>query len=113
MDDLIPRDRLIKDGLKGFGAVGGGMGILILRALSSNLIVGLIAAGLVAVVGVIIGSSKEDRTAGLITLGVAAVTVVAAIIPGLRWLMRISGWGLILAGGITLFRFFRNLRKRI
>ncbi|NOY09871.1 MAG: hypothetical protein GXP33_13640 [Spirochaetes bacterium] len=113
MGDLVPRDRLIKNGLKGFGAVGGGMGILILKALSTNLIVGLIAAGLVAVIGVTIGSSKEDRTAGLITLGVAAVTAVAAIVPGLRWLMSISGWGLIAAGGITLFRFFRNLKKRI
>jgi len=112
MSNLIPRDQLVKDGLKGFGAVGGGLAILILKALSSSLIVGLLAAGIVTIAGIAIGSSREDRNAGLITVAVGVLTGIAAIIPSLRWLMSIAGWGLLAAGGVALFRFFKNLRKR-
>jgi len=112
MSNLIPRDQLVKDGLKGFGAVGGGLAVLILKALSSSLIVGLLAAGIVTIAGIAIGSSREDRNAGLITVAVGVLTGIAAIIPPLRWLMSIAGWGLLAAGGVALFRFFKNLRKR-
>ncbi len=113
MGDIVPREKLVKDGLKGFGAVGGGLGLLILKAISSIPIVGIVAGGIVAIAGIAIGTSKEDRNAGLITVGAGVLTAISSFIPGFRWLMSVAGWGLVIAGGITLIRFFRNLKKRV
>lgn len=116
MGDIVPRNQLVKQGVKGVAGVGGGIGLLILNGIASaGFIPGLVAGGIVAIAGLVIGSSREDRTAGLITIGAGAATILASlpVIGGLvGWLMPVAGVGLILAGGWSLFKFWRNLRKR-
>ena len=116
MGDIVPRNQLVKQGVQGIAGIGGGIGLLILKAIASaGFIPGLIAGGIVGIAGLVIASSKEDRTAGLIAVGAGAVTIVASIpaIGGVvGWLMPVAGIGLIVAGAISLFRFLRNLRRR-
>jgi hypothetical protein len=116
MGDIIPRNQLVKQGFQGVAGIVGGVGLLILKAISSaGFVPGLIAGGIVSVAGLVIASSKEDRTAGMVALGAGAATILASI-PGIGgvvgWMMPVAGIGLIIAGGISLFRFWRNLRRR-
>ncbi len=113
MGDLVPRDRLVKQGLQGAGALGGGVGLLLLKGLSGIPIVGLVAAGVVTVAGIIIGTSRDDRAAGLVAVGAGVLTGVAAIFAPLGVLMTVAGWGLLAGGAYRLFTFWRNLRKRM
>ena len=116
MGDLVPRQELVKQGVKGVAGVGGGIGLLILNGIASaGFLPGLIVGGLVTVAGMVIGSSKEDRRAGLITVAAGVLTVIASLpfIGGIAgWLLPVAGIGLIVAGGYSLFKFWRNLRKR-
>ena len=116
MGDIVPRNRLVKQGWQGIAGVGGGIGLLILNAIASKGFgPGLIAGGIVGIAGLVITSSKEDRTAGMIAVGAGALTIVASIpkIGGaVGWLMPVAGAGLIIAGAVSLFRFLRNLRRR-
>ena len=116
MDDLVPRSQLTKQAVSGAAGVGGGIALFILRAIAAaGFLPGAIVGGIIALAGLVIGSSKEDRTAGWIVFGAGLVTVVGAI-PGIggavRWLLPVTGIGLLIMGGIQLFRFFRNLKKR-
>jgi hypothetical protein len=119
MGDIVPRNQLVKQGFKGFAGVGGGVALLVLRAITgiggAFSLPGLIVGGIVSVVGAIIATSPEDRRAGYVALGAGILTMVASlpILGGLAGgLMWIGGIGLILAGGWSLFKFWRNLRKR-
>ncbi len=116
MGDIVPRNQLVKQGVHGIAGIGGGIGLLILKAIASaGFIPGLIAGGIVGIAGLVIASSKEDRTAGMIAVAAGAVTIVASIpaIGGVvGWMMPVAGVGLIIAGAISLFRFIRNLRRR-
>lgn len=119
MGDLIPRNELVKQGVKGFAGVGGGIGMFILRWIAGGgtgfSLPGLIVGGAVVVAGLAISTSKEDRSAGMITAAAGAATVIAAlpvIGPAAGWLMGLAGVGLIAAGAYSLFRFFRNLSRR-
>lgn len=116
MGDIVPRNQLVKQGVQGVAGIGGGIGLLILKAIASaGFVPGLIVGGIVGIAGLVIASSREDRTAGMIALGAGALTIVASIPvigPVVGWLMPVAGIGLIIAGGISLFRFLRNLRRR-
>jgi hypothetical protein len=116
MSDLVPRSQLTKQAVSGAAGVGGGIALLILRAVSAaGFLPGAIVGGIIAVAGLVIGSSKEDRTAGWIVLGAGLVTVVGSI-PGVggavRWLLPVTGIGLLVMGAVQLIRFLINLRKR-
>ena len=120
MGEIVPRNQLVKQGVQGIAGVGGGIGLLILRAIAAIgegaiSLPGLIVGGVVAVAGFVIMSSPEDRRAGIITIGAGALTLAASlpIVGGVaNAFMWIGGFGLIIAGGISLFRFIRNLRRR-
>jgi hypothetical protein len=120
MGDIVPRNQLVKQGVQGIAGIGGGVGLLILRAIAAIgerafSVAGLVVGGVVAVAGFVIMSSPEDRRAGMITIGAGALTLAASLplVGGVaNAFMWIGGFGLIIAGAISLFRFLRNLRRR-
>jgi len=114
MNEIVPRKELVKQGVKGFAGVGGGIGLFILNwVASAGFLPGLIVGGAVTVVGMLIGTSKEDRKAGMITAAAGIATILAATIGGVvGWLLPAAGLVLIGLGAFSLFKFFRNLRKR-
>ena len=113
MGDLVPRNVLVRQGMKGIGGIVGGGALLLLSGLTG--VVGWIIGGLLTALGLGICTSKEDRIAGVITAGAGALTLVSQI-PGIEgiadWLMRAGGIGLVIAGGYSLIKFILNLRKR-
>ncbi len=113
MDDIVPREKLVKDGLKGFLATGGGIGLLILKGISSVPLFGAIVGGILAVIGMGFGISKEDKPAGVIALTTGVLTIIASFLPGVRWLMSVAGWGLLIGGAVSLYKFFKKLKTRM
>jgi hypothetical protein len=117
MGDIVPRDQLVKQGVKGVGGVGAGIGTLILSAIASpaHPLPGLIVGAIVGVAGMVIASSREDRNAGLVAMGAGGLTMLSSIpLIGhvVGWLMPVAGVGLIAAGAWSLLNFWRNLRRR-
>ena len=114
MGDLVPRDRLVRQGMKGVGGIVSGAALLFLSGLSGP--AGWIVGGLLTLVGLGISTSREDRTAGIVTAGAGILIIVSAAIPGVGpvagWLMRAGGIALLLGGGLSIVRFILNLRKR-
>ncbi len=121
MGDIVPRKDLVNQGVKGFAGIGGGIGLFILRGIASGAglsLLGLIVGGALTLAGLVIATSKEDRKAGLITAGAGIATGIASLpIPlfggAAGWLMGLAGIGLLVGGAYSLFKFFRNLRKRM
>jgi hypothetical protein len=112
MSDIVPRSEVSKSGVKGVGAVVGGTALLVLSAISQIPVIGVIAGGVLAVVGLSLTTSRSDRTAGAVTAVAGIVTAAAALIPGLRWLVWLPGIGLLGAGIYMLFKFFRGMKTR-
>lgn len=116
MDDLVPRRELTRQAMSGAAGVGGGIALLILRAVAAaGFLPGAIVGGIISVAGLVIASSREDRTAGWVTVGAGLATVVGSI-PGIggavRWLLPVAGIGLLIMGAVQLVRFLRNLKHR-
>jgi len=117
MGDIVPREQLVKQGVRGVAGVGSGIGTLILGGIASpaHPLPGLIVGGIVAVAGMVIATSREDRNAGMVAVGAGVLTALASIpLIGhlVGWLMPVAGVGLIVAGGWSLIKFWRNLRRR-
>ncbi len=116
MNDIVPRNELTRHGMKGVGAIAGGVGLIVLSSLGA--VLGLIAGGVLAVVGLSLTGSKSDRTAGVVTAVAGAATVVSAlhhilpVFPNLSWLMWIPGIGLLGAGIYSMVKFFRGMKTR-
>jgi hypothetical protein len=121
MNYVVPRKTLVKYGTKAVGGVTGGVVLLILRGIATSgsgaiSWAGLITGGILALVGYGLSRSKDDRTLGYTAVGAGALTAVAAlpIIGGLAGaLMWISGIGLIVVGGINLFKFLKGKKTRM
>jgi hypothetical protein len=121
MNDVVPRDALVKYGTKAVSGIGGGIILLLLRGLASGgsgafSLFGLILGGALALSGYAISRNKEDRALGMIVSGVGILTAVSAlpIVGGLAGaLMWIAGIGLVVGGGINLFKFLRGRKTRM
>ncbi len=114
MNEMVPRKALVKYGSQGVGGVVGGVVMLALGGL--NPIASLIVGGSVALIGLVLSRTKDDRTAGLVATAAGIITAATAIpfIGGLAGtLLTISGVGLLVAGGISLFKFIRGYRSRM
>ncbi len=116
MSEIEPRSQVSRNGVKGVGALAGGVGLVVLSLLGP--VLGLIAGGVLTVVGLSLTGSKSDRTAGWVTAGAGIVTAVSALhrflpfMPNLGWLMWIPGVALIGAGVFSLIKFFRGVKSR-
>jgi hypothetical protein len=112
MSDIVPRNQVAKHGAKGVGALAGGVGLVVLSAITSIPWIGPVVGGVIALAGFALTGSKSDRTAGVVTAVAGVVTVAASLIPGLRWLIWLPGIGLIGAGVWSLVKFFRGMKSR-
>lgn len=110
MSDLVPRKVLVKQGMMGVGGIVGGGILLFLAGLSGP--AGWIVGGLLTLVGLGVSASRDDRAAGVVILGAGVLTLVTALFPGIDWLMKAGGIGLIVAGGYSIVKFIINLKKR-
>ncbi len=114
MNEIVSRDQLVKQGGKGLAGVGGGIAMLALSGLAP--VPSLIIGGIVGVTGLAVASSsKEDQTAGYVAAGAGALTALTAVpfIGGLAGtIMTLGGVGLLVAGGYSLYRFYKGMRSR-
>ncbi len=127
MDDLVPREELVKQGMRGLGGLAGGAGLFVLRLFTHGTeitlplglkisLTGLIVGGVVTLVGLAIGSSREDRRAGLVVTAAGLLTLACSL-PLVRpigvTLMGIGIFGMLAIGVFNLIKFLRNLRRRM
>ena len=116
MGDIVPRREVSRQGLQGIGGLAGGAGILVLKAIAaSSVLGGLVVGGGIVLGGLALAASKDDKKAGLVGIVAGGLTVLASL-PVLGSvatpLMLVGGIGLLLAGGWSLFKFYRGLRSR-
>jgi hypothetical protein len=118
MGEIVSRNELSNQLMKGVGGVGAGIGLLIILPWVAGP-VGFIAGGILALAGLIFSGSKTQRKAGAVTLGAGIITLATALalnIPVIGPILGVAGWvagfGLIAAGGFSLFKFFKNMKAR-
>ncbi len=110
MSDIVPRSVLTKQGVKGVGAVAGGVVLLVL---AGGGLFGIVAGAILALGGLALSGSRSDRTAGIVTAVVGAATLLTGIFGGpFAWLMRAAGFVFLGGGVYLLVKFFRGLRSR-
>ena len=114
MSEIVPREQVTQRGVRAAGGLVGGVALLVLAALGP--VVGAIAGGALAVLGLSQTRSRKDRIPGWTVAAVGAATLASGLIPGLgglaHTLLTVSGVGLLGFGGYNLFQFVRHLRRR-
>lgn len=112
MNDIVPRQTLSRQGVAGFTAVAGGVGLLVMGALPG--VVGIVIAGLVTAGGLAFATSKDDRRPGLVVAGAGVLGILSAAIGGFPGIiLGLAGAGLIAYGGLSVYRFVRGLKSRM
>ncbi len=110
MSDIVPRSVVTKQGVKGVGAVAGGVVLLVL---AGGGWFSIVAGAVLAIGGLALSGSKSDRTAGIVTAVVGAATLLTGIFGGpFAWLMRAAGFVFLGGGVYLLVKFFQGLRSR-
>lgn len=118
MGEIVSRNELSNQLMKGVGGIGAGIALLILLPVITGP-VGIIAGGVLMLAGLVLSASKTQRKAGAVSLGAGIITLATALalhIPVIGPILRVAGWiagfGLIAAGGFSLFKFFKNMKSR-
>ena len=121
MSEIVPRNKVAKQGVQGVVSLAGGIGALVLAGISGGVhpILGIIVGGALTLCGLALSGSKSERGAGIITTVIGAATLIASL-PVLHsifgWLVHgvMFGAGVILVGlgGWSLFKFFRGVKSR-
>jgi hypothetical protein len=114
MQELATRSEMSKSLINGVGGVGGGIALLIVAGLATSSWVFWVAAGICAVAGVGMILSKKQKKAGIVMAGTAVVVGIAGLLTIALgpWVAGLAGIGLIALGGFSLYKFFRDLKKR-
>jgi hypothetical protein len=109
--EIVPREKVTKHGLQGVVSVAGGIGSIILAAVTAHPVLGVIVGAVIGLAGVALSSAKHDRALGVVTTVVGVAAVFASLF---------HAGGVLVAGGVvllgigaySLFRFFRGLKSR-
>jgi hypothetical protein len=110
MGDIVPRKEVERDGVRGFSGVAAGAGLLLLSGLGT--VLGIVAGGALAAVGLGMSTSKSDKVAGGVIAGAGIVTVLSKAIGLGGGLLSLGGIGLLAWGGYWLYSFYRKLKAR-
>ena len=114
-DKYVPRDVLVRDGMTSIGSLAGGIIMLVVKALPA--VIGIVAGGIVTIVGLgaMVSGDKTDKKAGMVITAAGALSVLARF----PFLGKAAG-GLLSLGIIGLFgvgiwkgiKFLRGLKDR-
>jgi hypothetical protein len=115
MGDIVPRKTLVNQLLVGAGGIIGG---IVTFALGGMGIPGIILGGIAAVLGISGAFSKDNKLPGYIAAGAGIVVILAnlhfPILGGLSgFLLGAGGIALLALGGFSLFKFIKNMMKRM
>jgi hypothetical protein len=116
MNEIVPAKTLVKHGSKALGGIAGGGALLVLNGIAAAPVAGLVVGGILTIGGLGIGaSSKDDRVAGAVTAGAGVLTALTAIPlvgPLASGLLSLAGVGLLIGGGVSLYKFWKGLKSR-
>ena len=125
MGDIMKREEipsassLTKCGVAAVGYTAAGIFLIVLGVISSNMIAGIIAGGIVALFGLGSLTSRDpaDKKAGLVLLTAGILTVLSKIPipliqPFSKVLLGVGAFGLLALAVINAIKFFRGLKKR-
>lgn len=120
MNDMVPSRTLAKYGVAAVGGIAGGIGLMVLNLLTGLPILGLIAGGVVTVIGLgaMASPAAEDKRAGLITTAAGGLTVLSHVsilgpIAGLAGsLVNVGIIGLLGMGVWNAYKFIKGLKSR-
>ncbi len=110
MGDIVPRKEVERDGIRGFGGLAGGAGLLVLSSL--GMIPGLIVGGALTLVGLGVAGSKRDRVAGGVAAAAGILTLLSKVLGFGGGFLLVGGIGLLAFGGYSLYNFFKKLKSR-
>jgi hypothetical protein len=121
MDDMIPSNKyqpanvLAKQGIAAVGGLAGGIGLFVLGALPP--LVGIIAGGVVALVGIggLFSRDPEDKKPGAITATAGVLAILSKIgfaRPLAGTLLSIGAVGLLAMGIWNGIKFLKGLKNR-
>lgn len=120
MNDIVPTRTLAKRGVAAVAGIGGGIALMILNALTGIPVIGLVAGGVVTVIGLgaMASHAPEDKRAGLIATAAGGLTVLSHLrflgpIAGLAGsLVNVGVIGLLGMGIWNAYKFFKGLKSR-
>ena len=125
MGDIMKRDEipsassLSKMGVSAIGYTAAGIFLAVLGIFTNHWLPGVIAGGIVTLIGFGSFSSKDltDKKAGIVLTAAGILTVLSALpigpISGFsRVLLGVGVFGLLALGVINAVKFFRGLKKR-
>ncbi len=103
-----------KNGVRGIFSTAGGVGLLIVKALIGFGPVGFIVGGAMIVLGIGGLFSKNKDKITTTVLSVIAGLGVAILIPHspVPTLIGLGALGLLIYGGVNLFKFFKGIKSR-
>ena len=111
MNDIVPRETLSRQGVVGLTAMAGGVGLLLIAA---STVLGFVVGGLLVLVGLSLSSRRKDRRPGLMITITGVLGVLSSAVGGFPVvIMRLSAAGLIIYGGLLIYRFIRGLKSRM
>ena len=117
MNDVVPTRTLAKQGVAAVGGIAGGIGLWVLSGLAHIPVIGLVAGGIVTIIGLGALSSHEaeDKRGGLIATAAGGLTILSNIpfFAGLAGgLMGIAIFGLLGTGAWNAYKFIKGLKSR-
>ena len=111
MGDIVPRKEVERDGIRGFGGVAAGIGLLVLSSLGT--VVGVVAGAALTAVGLGISSAgRRDKLAGGVAAAAGILTILSKVLHLGGGVLFAGGLGLLVFGGYSLYNFFRKLKAR-